>query len=38
MAGVAVVSAEEFLAGLTQSGLMTAEEVHDFQLTLPPTL
>ncbi len=33
----AVVSVEEFIAGLTQSGLMTAEEVHAFEVSLPPT-
>jgi len=32
-----VVSVDEFIAGLTQSGLMTAEEVHGFQVSLPPT-
>ena len=31
-----MVSADEFLKGLTVSGLMTAEEVHAFQVTLPP--
>lgn len=32
-----MVSVDEFIAGLTQSGLMTAEEVHAFQVSLPPT-
>jgi molecular chaperone DnaK len=32
-----MVSAEEFIEGLARSGLMTAEEVHAFQVTLPPT-
>ncbi|MBP88420.1 MAG: hypothetical protein CMJ64_17185 [Planctomycetaceae bacterium] len=35
--GMAVVSADEFIEGLTRSGLMTAEEVHVFQVTLLPT-
>ena len=32
-----MVPVDEFIAGLTQSGLMTAEEVHVFQVSLPPT-
>ncbi|MBC8356823.1 MAG: Hsp70 family protein [Planctomycetes bacterium] len=32
-----MVSVDEFIAGLTQSGLMAAEEVHAFQVSLPPT-
>jgi len=32
-----VVSIDEFLAGLTGSGLMTAEEVHAFRVSLPPS-
>lgn len=31
-----MVSAEEFIQGLTTSGLMTTEEVHAFLVTLPP--
>lgn len=34
---MAVVSADEFIDGLTRSGLMSAEEVHAFQVSLPPT-
>lgn len=32
-----MVSIDEFLAGLTGSGLMTVEELHAFQVSLPPT-
>lgn len=32
-----MVSVDEFIAGLTQSGLMTVEEVHAFEVSLPPT-
>ena len=32
-----MVSIDEFLAGLTGSGLMTAEEVHAFRVSLPPS-
>jgi len=37
VSGYTVVSVDEFLAGLTQSGLMTVEEVHAFEVSLPPT-
>lgn len=32
-----VVTVDEFTTGLTQSGLMTVEEVHAFQVSLPPS-
>lgn len=32
-----MVSIDEFLEGLTASGLMTVEEVHALQVSLPPT-